>query len=490
MSFDRRRAGYTIAIALLATPLLAHAYLGFFTRYMADDYCTAASARDGLLAMQKHFYLGWSGRFAFTFTIGLVESLGVWVVPFLPGVLVAAFVAALAWAVSQFGCKWPAALLLAELIAFATFDDNKGGVFEAVYWQTGALTYLLPLVLMTILAGYLARLYFREGGRAGVWRLALCGLLAFYAGGFSETYLMTQTAALAVALAACGTLLRRERRARVIAPFCAVMLGSLLALAVVAAAPGNQVRQAALPPRIGLVPAAAQSLESAFAFVCAEHNYPATAYVRLAALLIPLLLAFFAPREGEVRGQVPTEVRGRVPAAAIVVVPLATFAVVLAGLFPSFYAMSREPPPRALLTTQFVLICGLVCWGWMLGAVLRRAYPKPSRAVAACCVALALVMAAFPPYAAKRTLAPVGRARSLAAIWDRRDAEIRAAVARGERRLTVPADYNLGGTDMMTGDAGWYVNECAAAFYGAETITATHDGEGSRVMFGEDSTTR
>src|ERR1051326_9015731 len=81
MSFDRRRAGYTIAIALLATPLLAHAYLGFFTRYMADDYCTAASARDGLLAMQKHFYLGWSGRFAFTFTIGLVESLGVWVVP-------------------------------------------------------------------------------------------------------------------------------------------------------------------------------------------------------------------------------------------------------------------------------------------------------------------------------------------------------------------------------------------------------------------------
>jgi hypothetical protein len=488
MSFDRRRAGYTIAIALLATPLLAHAYLGFFTRYMADDYCTAASARGGLLAMQKHFYLGWSGRFAFTFTIGLVESLGVWVVPFLPGVLIAALVAALAWAVSQFGCKWPAALLLAELIAFATFDDNKGGVFEAVYWQTGSLTYLLPLVLMTILAGYLARLYFREGGR--VWRLALCGLLAFYAGGFSETYVMTQTAALAAALVACAGLLRRERRARVVAALCAATLGSLLAFAVVAASPGNQVRQAALPPRIGLVPAAAQTLESAFAFVFAEHNYPATAHVRLAALLVPLLLSFFAPRESEGRGRVPTEVRAHVPAAAIVVVPLATFAVVVAGLFPSFYVMSREPPSRALLTTQFVLVCGLVCWGWMLGAALRRAYPNPSRAVTACCVALALTMAAFPPYAAKRTLAPVGKARALAAIWDRRDAEIRAAVARGERRLTVPADYNLGGTDMMTGDASWYVNECAAAFYGAEAITATHDGEGSRVMFGEDSTTR
>lgn len=489
MSFDRRRAGYTIAIALLATPLLAHAYLGFFTRYMADDYCTAASARDGLLAMQKHFYLGWSGRFAFTFTIGLVESLGAWVVPFLPGVLTAALVAALAWAVAQFGCKWPAALLLAELVAFATFDDNKGGVFEAVYWQTGSLTYLLPLVLLTILAGYLARLYFREGERAGIWRFVLCGFVAFYAGGFSETYVMTQTAALAAALAACATLLRREGWTRVVAPLCAAMLGSLLAFAVVAAAPGNQVRQAALPPRIGLVPAATQTLESALAFVFAEHNYPATAYVRLAALLAPLLLAFFAPREGEGRGRAPTEGRGRVPA-AMVVVPLATFAVVLAGLFPSFYAMSREPPARALLTTQFALVCGLVCWGWMLGAALRRAYPKPSRAVAACCFALALVMAAFPPYAARRTLVPVGKARALAAIWDRRDAEIRAAVARGERRLTVPADYNLGGTDMMTGDARWYVNECAAAFYGAETITATHDGEGSRVMFGEDSTTR
>src|ERR671917_175383 len=106
-------AAVASAALLLGAPLLAHAYVGLFTRYMADDYCTAAALRQaGLLAMQKALYVGWSGRFSFTLAAGLVETLGAGVVPYLPALVLAAWVAALVWAASQFGLSRVGALLL------------------------------------------------------------------------------------------------------------------------------------------------------------------------------------------------------------------------------------------------------------------------------------------------------------------------------------------------------------------------------------------
>jgi len=145
--------------------------------------------------------------------------------------------------------------------------------------------------------------------------------------------------------------------------------------------------------------------------------------------------------------------------------------------------MSREPPFRALVVPQFVLACALAAWGHALGGALRRARtPRPPSGVLP--AALAAAMLAAPAWAAYKTLGQAGKARALAAVWDRQDAEMRAAVARGERRLTIPVLFNLGGTDLMTRDPGWYVNSCAAAYYGAESITAVPGGEGSRLMFG------
>jgi hypothetical protein len=68
---------------ILTLTLAAHAYIGFFSRYVADDYCTAATVRTaGLLLTQKHFYVSWSGRFSFTLKVSLVELLGTRVVPY------------------------------------------------------------------------------------------------------------------------------------------------------------------------------------------------------------------------------------------------------------------------------------------------------------------------------------------------------------------------------------------------------------------------
>jgi hypothetical protein len=479
-SWAATAAGAVVAL-LLAAPLLAHAYVGLFTRYMADDYCTAAALRQaGLLGMQREFYLGWSGRFSFTLTAGLVETLGAGVVPYLPAVVLAAWLAALAWAASQFGLRPTAALLLAELILFVTLDDNKGGVHEALYWQTGSLTYALPLILLTLLAGGVARLSVRGAGRVGGWHLVCFGVAAFYAGGFSETYVVMQTVALCVALAVCVWRRRREEAARAVArALGAALLGSLLALAVVSAAPGNRVRRAAMEAAPAAPHAAAlSSVGAAAAFVLYEHNYRGTAHLRLVALLLPLLAAFCAPRGSGGEG-------GAGRAFLLWVIPAGAFVVVVACFAPAFYVMSREPPFRALVVPQFVLVSALAALGYALGGALRRAYaPRTLFRILSVSLAAALLLA--PARAAAGTLRQAGKARALAAVWDRQDAEMRAAVARGEKRLTVPVLYNVGGTDLLTRDPAWYVNACAAAYYGAESVTAVPGGEGSRVMFGPD----
>jgi hypothetical protein len=62
------------------------------------------------------------------------------------------------------------------------------------------------------------------------------------------------------------------------------------------------------------------------------------------------------------------------------VIPAAALVVVFACFPPSAYAMSREPPFRALVVPQFVLACALVSWGYALGLALRRVYRSPSLA--------------------------------------------------------------------------------------------------------------
>src|ERR1041385_9185452 len=57
--------------------LVAHAYLGSFSRYMADDYTMSTMARArGLFSAQVYWYLHWTGRFSFNFVASLLGLIG------------------------------------------------------------------------------------------------------------------------------------------------------------------------------------------------------------------------------------------------------------------------------------------------------------------------------------------------------------------------------------------------------------------------------
>lgn len=216
-----------------------------------------------------------------------------------------------------------------------------------------------------------------------------------------------------------------------------------------------------------------------------EQNYPGTYFQRAVALLMPALLVIYTiPRLGE--PFVRELVSGRKTRwLTVLIFPLICFALIMSCFVPAMYAMSKQPPPRALLIPEFVLISLLVAWSYYTVHLLRYSLMGSRRRfplLAGVSVVLAAGLALVPIQAARRTFAKSARVRALALMWDKQDQEMRAARERGETDLTVPVAYNIGGTDLMTANPQWYVNQCVARYYGVNTITARPSLEGLRIM--------
>jgi hypothetical protein len=477
---------------LLGLTLAAHAYVGFFTRYMADDYCTAGTVRTaGLLGTQRHFYLAWSGRFSFTLTISLVELIGTAVVPYLPLAALVCWFAATTWAVyellnTSLGRR-PLlfSFLVAELIVYATVADNVGGVFEALYWQTGMLTYVAPLIVLTALAGFYARSLRRAELHAPRTAILLLFTfaVAFYAGGFSETSALMQIGAFAAAVAATLSLADATRRRRLLATLLSGLTGSVVALALVALAPGNNAREATLPAHSDLLTVFARALSNALNHAVSEHNYGVAFAPRWAALLFAATLSFYL----SLRAGANVGSRKRLRRLLWLTAP--GLFVYVCCFIPASYAISAAPPPRALVIAQLVLVCTLVSLGWLAGEAAASYFNAkrltPQRAIVASLAALVILLSLTFADSARRTFALASRARPLARLWDAHDADIRARIDAGEKTLNVPVAYNIGGTDVMTPDPNWYVNQCMSVYYGAYSITGVPDREGLSIVVGE-----
>src|SRR5882672_10166282 len=98
-----------LTIAFLGA-LLAFAYVGHFTRYMADDYCIAVDLHNaGFMKAQKIWYTSWTGKFSYMFVLSAVELTGPAIVPYLPLLALICWLAVSIWSVHQVALTvgWP-----------------------------------------------------------------------------------------------------------------------------------------------------------------------------------------------------------------------------------------------------------------------------------------------------------------------------------------------------------------------------------------------
>lgn len=141
---------------IAVTSILAiYAYLGFYSRYMADDYCLLVDLRFGdILTNSWNKYLFKSNRFSNLFVLGFWELF-----PnntaFVPALHIILWVTGLTWLLSEvikvFDLKvdFPVRLFAAETLALFSFFTAPN-IFQILYWRPGQVSYLTPIVLFTL----------------------------------------------------------------------------------------------------------------------------------------------------------------------------------------------------------------------------------------------------------------------------------------------------------------------------------------------------
>jgi Family of unknown function (DUF6056) len=368
----KERTAAVVAGVTAASALAVLSCRGIYLRWFADDYWTAGvTATHGFWAGQVLWYRIWSGRYALWFVQSVLMSIGPRAsIPLVTGTTIG-MVAAL-----RTRLRWPLALVMAYAILLCTSD-----VPQSLLWQTGLLSYTIPLAAFVWWLGNAAS---REELRWFDFVMPLAS------GGCSEIGVIAQIAVCAIAFAAW----RRK-------PMLAALLASLVALAVIAAAPGNLSRKAAYPPMPPLLRVIEATVKDAGAFLANTFAGSGMAF-----LLVFLAAALFAPRIS--------------PRLAIVAVLSAVVCV-----FVTF------APAEVILLTTLPLRARIVPYAFLVAAVAAAGAIVPWQERWRRPIAAALIITSIAPLITAVQMArEIPQARTFAKRWDRLDAFLRTSRGR------------------------------------------------------------
>jgi hypothetical protein len=476
----RRHSLYALLVIALLCALLAFAYVGHFTRYMADDYCLAAELHElGFARTQMRLYTGWTGRYSYSFLISLAEMIGTATVPVGPLLGVACWLAAAIWSLYQiaFIARWSRRLLfscvIGELIVFAMLN-GADNIVQSFYWQGGLVNYVAPLILLTVYVGIVSYAIRKQvQGGAALWLAVLCAGVTFFAGGFTEAYGFLQAGALLLALLACYKFASDSFRRLATPLIVAGLVGAVIAICIVVFAPGNKFRVSHFAPRPNLIKVTMLSLYYAAGFIV--YKIYLSPLTTLLLVLLPARLGWDVHKAGS------SQLKGRKTGGLLFLIPVVGFFLIFICFATGVYGTSGALPERARFIPQFVFVCIAVCWGYLVGAALIKWLSlrerKLSRLRIPGSIAVTVFMFMAPLLATWRIMKLVPRAEASASIWDQTDRDIRAARAQGSMNLTVPAvddvETRLGArrTELqLEHDVENWKNKCVARYYQIASI--------------------
>jgi hypothetical protein len=489
--------GWVLVVAF-SIPLLAHAYIGSFSRMFADDYSFTANLQErGFCGFQKDCFETQNGRFSAALAMTLAYRFHGKLIPWLPLLTIAAWLMTLSWGMVQLqhvaGQPAPvfAALLLSEVILVATLVLMPMA-FQSLYWASAMLNYVPPLVLLPLYAGLVCKgIRATTPGWRATWFAVSC-VTAFFAAGFSETAFILQLTLLALSVVIVAMGFTRLPKQAPIIFLAGGLVASALSAAVRLAAPGNNARLAA--EALG---SAGEPLRNPFALFTCSLQFGFESFCRsiftsrsmaLTAILLPAIVAFhLADRDGGRSAKAP-DLKKLLK--WIAVTPWLAFVLVLSCYLPASYVATYvhagfQPPPRVGVAPQFAFFACACAWGYLLGMAVRRATInrelRMTTVVRWGTIVMVALISLVPLNAARHTLQIAPTMRRFAREWDAMDEMLRAARERGQTHVEVPLLPHTGryqgsvflySVHVIDFNPTNWVNQCAAHYYGLDSIVA------------------
>lgn len=442
--------------------LLVFLYAASLTRFTGDDFCYASSL-DGrsVLEALSDWYAGWTGRFASTSLVLILSQLGPGIAPVAGvGYIAGSFVvvATLLKRNTSLGALEVAALASAcAYLALAGTPD----IYQSIFWLIGGLSYGLPLIYLALSA--LSAWEFARFERR--WCLIPLPFLGVLTAGSSETAAVFGLTASGLTFLA-SLVVRDATGRRVRIALLAFIVPSLLATAVVIAAPGNAVRQAYFLPHPSPLSLMTQLVEYLVRLV-GRVIVRQTMVVAFMAALGILLARLTISRSRPTREIDPK-----------LVLTLSIAAFLTAGAvtyLPGIWAINGIPPARARNIAAFAFLAFVGVVGYLIGVKSSRrsrgSAHEGSR-LRPSIIAGAYAVIVISPLAAaidlSRTLEPLSRyADFIPAL------EAKASLARGKVLIIDwPEPVAVGplATDLFPPDSdpSSFTNVCIADYYGLE----------------------
>ena len=336
-------------------PFLA---LAFYSHPALDDFTISTILRThNVVAYTWEIYATHSGRFSsslFSAIHLLFDAHPTWY-PYLIFGFISLFSGSLGFAAAALvPGRWPGKMLAGSLVVIVGLSAFPWPA-EGLFWLTGAVAYLTPLILacwllVLLAAGYAA---LAEPRRLGVWLLS--GLLGICIAGFSE---ITALLLLLVGSALWALPSLRPARREVHWVGAAIALGCLLTLA----APGNFHRLNARPGNMQVVHSAVLAAAG-------------TAYLLMNwvgnALLLALTLVLLPVSQAATRYP-GRSLLNRLAAGPVWLWPL----LLLVGLFGSmWFCYTVQGIGPALRVKNILYFYFLMCWLLSVHAGVGRCWP-------------------------------------------------------------------------------------------------------------------
>ncbi|MCD6576509.1 MAG: hypothetical protein J7K66_00675 [Anaerolineaceae bacterium] len=440
---------------------------GFFVRYWADDYCFSGLIREfGFTRGLVEFYSATSNRFSAFVFAGFSELFGDHTIRVISPLIIIFFGFMLYKTFDQLISKYhieqskkiPVLFSLILLFFILYLAPN---IHQSVYWRSGLTHYFLPIPILLYL--FLVIFSTTKTEKKNINKEVFLILASFFSAGLSESAAALQMGSFGIALL-CTVFIDksnyRKRRYRLLGT---ALLGTAVAMGVMIISPGNALRLDTLQQASNLFSIVSISAASAINFISLSIRGLWLPFGVLYGSFVLITYCFISPLD--------YEIQLKVLLSSLFLIALVAFVLVVCVCAPTAYGMMAYPEQRVLMLAQFVLISGISMEGIITGLVLQKIsyFNHPFCTVS---LFLILVLDIYPLTTLDVRKSDLRYYINRAALWDARDMEIISQIGKKKSNLSVTALDSFAEIAELRGDAGYWVNHCAAEYYKVESISA------------------
>lgn len=461
-----------VCVILLALVLFALVLPGFYSRWMADDYCLNAGALSSdFSSFLRVTMANWSGRYAsvaFSWLFALLNpSHYGWLVLGVVLAWLAALVLLFRLAFKALGLKLSVLLsLLLGLTSLIVLFLVVPNLFQDLFWLTGMAAYTLPLVFFSLALNF--AVIALGAKKFPPFMLLLAVLSGFLASGFAETALVAQLAFYFCCLIAIFIHRKSPNAKRALIIVLSLLVAGIVGFIIQYTAGGTGVRSDVLLDRLPIWDLAMFSLRNVFRLFGKLVVYQGFWVIFGFAISLLAGLVFINSESND-----GNKISGLIK--QWLFVALANFVVALAVCAAYAWFIPAYPDDRVVFVPYFFAAVSIVFLGLSTGAYLQKNSAFFSKRGALFQKVLlgftVVILVLGAGFVMKDTIQALPALQDYSQRWDRRHVQIQERVASGERDIHVgglEARYGLADLQLEADD---WVNICMANYYGANSLT-------------------